>query len=66
MSRKESYKETLTTLLDEALEAGKEEKLKEYLISNSNLPGPRANLELAEAFAFVTEVCAQKIGEKLW
>ncbi|MGA2680776.1 MAG: hypothetical protein ABSF44_03135 [Candidatus Bathyarchaeia archaeon] len=66
MSKKESYKETLTTLLDEALEAGKEEKLKEYLISNSNLPGPRANLELAEAFAFVTEFCAQKVGEKLW
>jgi hypothetical protein len=66
MSKKESCKETLTTLLDEALETGKEEKLKEYLISNSNLPGPRANLELAEAFAFAIEVCAQKIGEKLW
>jgi hypothetical protein len=66
MSRKESYKEHLNDVMGEALEAGNEENLTEYLTSNSNLPGPRGNLELAEAFADVVKDYAGKEPQKLW
>ena len=55
MSRKESYKEHLNDLINEALKTGNEENLTKYLTLNSNLPGPRGNLELAEAFADVVK-----------
>jgi hypothetical protein len=66
MSRKENYKEHLTDLIDEALKTGNEENLKKFLASNSNLPGPRGNLELAEAFADVVAAYAGREPEKLW
>jgi len=66
MSRKEGYKETLTDLIGEALKTGNEENLTKYLTSNSNLPGPRGNLELAEAFADVVAAYAGREPEKLW
>jgi hypothetical protein len=66
MSRKEGYKEHLTDLIDKALKTGNEENLTEYLTSNSNLPGPRGNLELAEAFADVVAAYAERESEKLW
>jgi hypothetical protein len=66
MSRKESYKEPLTDLINEALKTGSEENLAKYLTSNSNLPGPRGNLELAEVFADVTKDYAGRYSEKLW
>jgi hypothetical protein len=66
MSRKESYKEHLNDLINEALETGNEENLTKYLTLNSNLPGPRGNLELAEAFADVAEDYAGKEPQKLW
>jgi hypothetical protein len=53
MGRKESYKEHLPVLIDESLRTGVAENLMAYLTSNSNLPGPRGNLELADAFADV-------------
>jgi hypothetical protein len=66
MSRKEGYKEPLADLIGEALKTGNEENLTEYLVSNSNLPGPRGNLELAEAFADVVAAYAEREPEKLW
>jgi hypothetical protein len=65
MGRKESYKEQLPSLIDEFLRTGVAENLMEYLASNSNLPGPRGNLELADAFA---DVVSDYEGdcEKLW
>ncbi len=66
MGRKDNYKEHLTALISENLKTGNEEKLAEYLASNSNLPGPRGNLELAEAFAHTIETYAEKEPEKLW
>jgi len=66
MSRKESYKEHLTRIITETLKTGNEEKLAQYLASNSNLPGPRGNLELAEVFADVVEDFAGREPEKLW
>jgi len=66
MSRKEGYKEQLTDLIDEALKTDNEENLRKFLSSNSSLPGPRGNLELAEAFADIVKDYAEKEPEKLW
>jgi hypothetical protein len=66
MSRKERYKEHLTDLINEFLKTGNAENLTKHLTSNSNLPGPRGNLELAEAFAEVVKDYAEREPEKLW
>lgn len=66
MSRKESYKEHLTDLISEFLKTGSGENLARYLTSNSNLPGPRGNLELADVFAGVVKDYAEREPEKLW
>jgi hypothetical protein len=66
MNKKESYKGQLTALISENLETGNEEGLTVYLVSNSNLPGPRGNLELAEAFVNTIEAYAEEETEKLW
>ncbi|WXG39388.1 MAG: hypothetical protein WED07_00905 [Candidatus Freyarchaeum deiterrae] len=66
MSKKGRYKHDLDNLLDEFLDTEDEGKLFEYLISNSNLPGPRGNLELAAAFADVVEAYLVKSSERLW
>ncbi|HEX2910639.1 MAG TPA: hypothetical protein VH186_07505 [Chloroflexia bacterium] len=52
MSEKsESYKTELRPLLDAVLAGNEQATLESYLLKNSNLPGPRANLELVSAFA---------------
>ncbi len=66
MSKKESYKEVLVHLLAEFLKTGDTEKIREYLASNSNLPGPRGNLELAYAFAEVAEDFSTKNPIEIW
>jgi hypothetical protein len=66
MSKKESYKEILVCLLDEFLKTGNDEEVKEYLASNSNLPGPRGNLELVYAFAEVSGDFSTKNVSKMW
>jgi hypothetical protein len=66
MSRKESYRKHLNDLINESLETGNEENLTKYLTLNSNLPGPRGNLELAEAFADIVKDYAGKKPQKLW
>jgi hypothetical protein len=66
MGKKESYKERLTDLLNESLKTGNAENLVQYLTSNSNLPGPRGNLELADVFADVVRDYAGGEPEKLW
>lgn len=50
MGKKEKHEEDLIILFDIYLETRNKESLLGYLISNSNLPGRRANLELADAF----------------
>lgn len=66
MSKKESHRQDLARLLDDFLKTGDEEATAEYLVSNSSLPSPRANLELAEAFAEVAEDCSIEHAEELW
>lgn len=66
MSKKEECKEFLADQLDEFLKTDNEEKIREYLSSNSNLPGPRGNLELAYAFAEVIEHYSKRGPKKVW
>jgi hypothetical protein len=54
----------LIDLLDEFCEAGNARPLTDYLLSHSDLPGRRANLELAAAFGDVVEGYAEQ--ERLW
>jgi hypothetical protein len=66
VSKKESYKPDLTSFLDDFLRTGNKDKIAEFLVSNSNLPSPRGNLELATAFAEVVEAYPQKELKTLW
>ncbi|MGB9622878.1 MAG: hypothetical protein ACPL07_03430, partial [Candidatus Bathyarchaeia archaeon] len=66
MSKKEGHREDLVHLLTEFLKTGDEEKIMDFLISNSNLPGPRGNLELADAFAEVVEDYSIRNPQKMW
>jgi hypothetical protein len=66
VSKKEKYKQNLASLFEEFLKSGNEANLMDYLISNSNLPGPRGNLELADAFAEVVEDYSKKEPGRLW
>jgi hypothetical protein len=66
MANTKFSKQDLTELLDDFLITGDEKELTEYLISKSNLPGPRGNLELAKAFADLVEVDFSRGPERLW
>ncbi len=60
MNKKSDYMIEIRRLL----ETQRFDEMKAYLIANSNLPGPRGNLELAEAF--YSYFNAQTITEELW
>jgi hypothetical protein len=66
MAKQEDHSCDLFPLLDEFLATGDSEKLTSHIVSNSNLPGRRANLELAAAFADVVADCADQEHERLW
>nr|MDO8079415.1 hypothetical protein [Candidatus Freyarchaeota archaeon] len=66
MSKKGSYKRDLVNLFDEFLKTEDEGKIFEFIILNSNLPGPRGNLELAAEFAELVEEYFVKDSERLW
>jgi len=66
MGKREKHKQDLTELLDQVLETDQTILLKDYIAANSNLPGPRGNLELAQAWGEVAEVYAGQVAEKLW
>jgi hypothetical protein len=50
-SNKSAYKENLSSLFEKFLKTPRPDEVIEYLEKNSKLPGPRANLELADSFA---------------
>lgn len=66
MTKTEFYKQDLARFLDGFLKTGDEKKIFDYLLSNSNLPSPRGNLELAKAFAELIEIYSSKSLEGLW
>ena len=61
MGKKEIYVGELAPLLQRYFEKGDETRLLEYLTGRSNLPGPRANLELLGAFGDIfSKSCREK------
>lgn len=66
MSKKENHKVDLVVLFDAYSHIGDAGGLTAYLISNSALPGRRANLELAAAFGDVVEDYAPTASDRLW
>ncbi len=66
MSKKEKHKEELIPILERLSKAEEKEELFSYIKGNSNLPGPRANLELSRAFADLVEKHATEDSGKIW
>ncbi|MBN1218460.1 MAG: hypothetical protein JXM69_06010 [Anaerolineae bacterium] len=66
MNKQEKHKQDLIELLDQVLETNESTPLKDYIAANSNLPGPRGNLELAEAWGEVVEAYAGPAAVKPW
>lgn len=66
MSKRENYKAKLDEILRESLSSGRLDELSQYLTGKSNLPGPRGNLELAEAFADSVTSFSQQNADSLW
>ena len=66
MSKKEDYKKCLICLFNDFLKTDNEQEVADYLASNSHLPGPRGNLELAYAFAEVAEDFSTRDPHKIW
>lgn len=66
MNKKQKFKQELITIVNECLEKGNYDQLSMFLVSNSNLPGRRANIELANAFGDVIEDCFSNDLEPIW
>ena len=66
MGEKSQYRGQIAELLDKAVAAGNSEGVATFLRAHSNLPGPRGNLELAEAFAWVIEETAAHAPTEVW
>ena len=66
MSKKEDHKRDLVQFFDDFLKNEDERAITDYLLAQSNLPGPRGNLELAAAFAELAEDYYEKDPERLW
>ncbi len=60
------YHHDLIGLLDDYMTTSHAEGLEAYLVANSHLPGPRGNLELADAFAMAVRDRAPRDAERLW
>ncbi|MDW5562180.1 MAG: hypothetical protein SA339_03060 [Methanomassiliicoccus sp.] len=65
MNRKVTYKSEIRESILDYL-AGDDRTIVNYLASNSNLPGPRGNLEMAEAFADLAGEMSIKEPIKIW
>lgn len=64
MTDRKSY--LLKPLIDEFVRAGNDQRLVEYLGRNSNLPGPRGNLELAAQFAKLAAEYEGIAAARIW
>jgi hypothetical protein len=66
MNKRERHRRDLSALLDGFLETGDVDPLLGYIVSHSNLPGRRGNLELAFAFGDLVHDCAERGPQPLW
>jgi hypothetical protein len=64
--KQEHHRQDLIPLLDAFLEIGDAKDLLLYIVSHSNLPGRRGNLELALAFGDLLEDYAGREPQPLW
>ena len=66
MSKEANLKADLVELLGAFFATGESNQLLGYLLANSNLPGPRANLELSRAFGDAIAGRAGEERERAW
>ncbi len=66
MSKTVRHQRELQLLFSELFQTNDDKKLTDYLLSNSNLPGRRANLELAKAFTIVIKENWNNNEKSLW
>ncbi|MEW5956569.1 MAG: hypothetical protein AB1801_02515 [Chloroflexota bacterium] len=66
MSKKDDYQQDLIPLFEAFLTTADAGEIEAYLTAHSNLPGPRGNLELADAFADRVEAGTGYAGDRLW
>jgi hypothetical protein len=66
MSKKDNHKQDLSRLFYLFFETGDAAELQDYIVSNSNLPGRRGNLELAAALAELVADYAGSEAGRLW
>lgn len=66
MPKIENLMHDLLPLVESCFKTNDAQNLKKYLAEQSNLPGPRANLELAKAFVDLVEDFSKHDSEKLW
>jgi hypothetical protein len=64
MGKRENHVNDLLRLFEAFIATADDKELLGYLTSNSNLPGPRGNLELAEAFGDAMGQCTA--ADRLW
>ncbi|MFW9895297.1 MAG: hypothetical protein ACFFD7_05785 [Candidatus Thorarchaeota archaeon] len=66
MNKKEKFYNELGELLRDYLDKKEKQLVVNYLVKNSNLPGRRANIELAKAFAEISQDYEENLSKKLW
>lgn len=66
MSKRTQHAQDLVSLFGDLVQGGSPDALTRYLLANSNLPGPRGNLELAAAFGDVVEDHVRDAVPFLW
>jgi hypothetical protein len=66
MGKTDAYRQVVLPLLGSFVGTRSAEELSAYLRENSNLPGPRGNLELAAAFAAAVRESGSQKSEPLW
>lgn len=66
ISKKQRCASEMVSLWEAYFETGDAEDLLSHLVANSNLPGRRANLELAHAFADLAERFTARDALKVW
>jgi hypothetical protein len=66
MNKKETLWQELASLFDSLLGGGDSDALTDYLVAQSNLPGRRANIELARAFGDTVALRAPQDSKRLW
>lgn len=66
MTKTHFHKQDLVQFFDDFLKTNEEKRISSYLVSNSNMPGPRGNLELANTFVELVESYFSKNPTQLW